>query len=114
MGKKWKWTSFLFFVSIITVGSDFSYKIKRHLLAPWKKSYDRTRKRIKKHRRHFDDKGLYSQSYGISSDLVRVGPQRKLSAVEFYFQIALPQKTLNSPLVSREIKLVTKSNLNTF
>jgi len=32
MGKKWKMTNFLFFVSKITVGSDFSYKIKRQLL----------------------------------------------------------------------------------
>ena len=35
------------------------------MLAPWKKSYDKPRQRIKKERRHFDDKGPYNQSYGF-------------------------------------------------
>ena len=36
-------------------------------LAPWKKSYDQPRHHIKKQRLDFADKGLPSQSYGISS-----------------------------------------------
>ena len=32
--------------------------------SPWKKSYDKPRQLIKKQRRHFADKSLYSQSYG--------------------------------------------------
>ena len=37
------------------------------MLAPWTKSYDKTRKSVKKQRHYFADKGLYSQSYGFSS-----------------------------------------------
>ena len=47
------------------------------MLAPWKESYDKPRQCIKKQRRDFADKGLYSQSYGFSSSPgidVRVGP----------------------------------------
>ena len=35
------------------------------MLTPWKKSYDKTRQRIKKQRHHFAGKGLYSQSYSF-------------------------------------------------
>ena len=40
------------------------------MLAPWKKSYDKPRKHIKKQRRHFANKGPYSQSYGFSNSHV--------------------------------------------
>ena len=36
-------------------------------LAPWKKTYDQSRQRIKKQRHYFVDKVLSSQSYGFSS-----------------------------------------------
>ena len=39
-------------------------------LAPWKESYDKPRKHIKKQRNHFADKGPYSQSYVFSSSHV--------------------------------------------
>ena len=35
------------------------------MLALWKKSYDKPRQHIQKQRRHFANKGLYSQSYGF-------------------------------------------------
>ena len=38
--------------------------LKLKALAPWKESYDTCRQCIKKQRCHFDDKDLYSQSYG--------------------------------------------------
>ena len=41
-------------------------------LAPWKKSYDKLRQRIKKETHHFIDKGQYSQSYGFSSSHVQM------------------------------------------
>ena len=50
-----------------TVNSDCSLQ---KMLAPWKKSYDKTRSCIKKQRHHFDEKGPYSQSYGFSSSHV--------------------------------------------
>ena len=60
---------FIFLGSKITVDSDCSHEIKT--LAPWKKSYDRPREHIKNQRRHFADKGPYSQSYGFSSSHAR-------------------------------------------
>ena len=36
---------------------------------PLKESYDKPRQRIKKQRRHFVDKSLHSQSYGIFQDV---------------------------------------------
>ena len=35
------------------------------MLAPWKKSYDKSRQHIKKKRHHFANQHLYSQSYGF-------------------------------------------------
>jgi len=40
------------------------------MLAPWKKSYDKTGEHIKKQRHYFANKGLSSQSYGFSSSYV--------------------------------------------
>ena len=40
------------------------------MLAPWKKSYDQTRKHIKSQRHYFANKGPSSQSYGFSSSHV--------------------------------------------
>ena len=40
------------------------------MIAPWKKSYDKTRQHIKKQRQYSANKGLYSQSYGFSSSHV--------------------------------------------
>ena len=48
-----------------------------YVYAPWKKSYDQPRQRIKKQRHYFANKGPFSQSYGFSSSqscmYVRVG-----------------------------------------
>ena len=63
-------TDFNFLGSKITVDSDCSYEIKT--LAPWKKSYDKNRRRIKKQRHHFADKGPYIQGYEFSSSHVRM------------------------------------------
>ena len=39
--------------------------MKLKTLAPWRESYDKPRKHIKKQRHHFADKGPYSQyTYG--------------------------------------------------
>jgi len=56
-------TDFLFLGSKITVDSDFSHEIKRHLLLGRKAVTNLDS--IKKHRHHFTEKGLYSQSYGF-------------------------------------------------
>ena len=41
------------------------------MLAPWKKSYDKTRHHVKKQRHHFAYKRLYSQSHGFSVVMYR-------------------------------------------
>ena len=50
-------TEFIFLDSKITLDSDYSHEIKRHLLLG-RKSYDKPRECIKKQRHHFADKGL--------------------------------------------------------
>ena len=39
---------------------------KKKKLAPWNRSYDKTRQYIKKQRHYFANKGVCSQSYGFS------------------------------------------------
>ena len=59
---------FIFLGSKITADGDCSHEIKR--LAPWKKSYDKSRQHIKKQRHYFANKDPSSQSYGFSSSHV--------------------------------------------
>ena len=54
---------FIFGGSKITADGDCSHEI--NTLAPWKKSYDQPRQRIKKQRRYFANKGLSSQTCGF-------------------------------------------------
>ena len=63
-------TDFLFSGFKITADGDCSHKIK--ILAPWKKSYDKSRQCITKQRHHFADNGPYSQSYDFSRNHVRI------------------------------------------
>ena len=63
-------TDFIFLGSKITENSDCSHEIKT--LAPWKKSYDQPRQRIKKQRHYFANKGPSSQSYGFYSTHVSI------------------------------------------
>ena len=73
-GKVEAMTDFIFLGSKLTVDGDCSHEIK---IAPWKKSYNKSRQRIQKQRHHFANKIFYSQSYGFCSSHctdVRVGP----------------------------------------
>ena len=65
-------TDFIFLGAKVTADGDCSHELKRHLLAPWKKSYDKPREHIKKQRHHFADKGLSSQSHGFSSSHIQM------------------------------------------
>ena len=60
-------TDFLSLGSKIAVASDCSHEIKK-MFALWKESCNKPRQCSKKERHHFTDKGLYSQSYGFSSN----------------------------------------------
>ena len=59
MGKRWQQWQILFLGgSIIIPDDNGNHEIKRHLLFPWKKSYEQP----KKLRHHFAKKGPYSQA----------------------------------------------------
>ena len=80
---------------------------KEKFLAPWKESYDKPRQHIKKQRHHFADKGPYSQSCGSSSSHVQmwaVNHKEDWAPKNWCFQIVMLDKTLESPLDSKEIK----------
>ena len=58
-------TDFTFWGCKIIVDGDYCHEIKT--LAPWKKSYDKPRQHIKKHRHDLAKKAPSSQNYGFSS-----------------------------------------------
>ena len=79
------------------------------MLAPWKKSYDKPRQHIKKQRHYFANKGPYSQSYGFSSSHVwmwELDHKERWVPKNWYFWIVVLEKTLESLLDNKEIKLV--------
>ena len=83
--------------------------MKINTLAPWKKSYDKPRQHIKKQRHQFPNKGPCSQSYGFSSSHVwmwELNHKEGWAQKNWCFQIMVLGKTLESPLDSKEIKLV--------
>ena len=63
-GKSGSVTDFVFFGSKITVDSDCSHRVKRHLL--FKRKADKPRQYAKKQRPHLANKGSYSQNCGFS------------------------------------------------
>ena len=79
------------------------------MFAPWKESYDKPRKHIKKQRHHFADTGPYSQSYGFSSSHIQmweVGYKEGWVLKNWCFWIVVLEKTLESPWDHKEIKPV--------
>ena len=108
MGKQWKQWQTIFLDSKITVDDDCSHEIKR-TLAPWKKSYDKPRQHIKKQRHHFTDKGPFSQSYGFSSSHVwmwDLDSKESWAPKNWCFWTVVLEKTLESPVDCKEVKLV--------
>ena len=101
MEKQWKQWQTLFSwapksLQMVTV----AMKLKD---APWKKSYDQPRQYIKKQRHYSANKGPSSQSYGFSSEswTIKKGEHWKTDPFELWLE-----KTLESPLDCKEIKLV--------
>ena len=79
------------------------------MLAPWKKSYDKQKQCIKKQRHYLANKGLSSQNYGFSSGHVwmwELGHKESSAPKNWCFWIVVLEKTLESLLDSKEIKLV--------
>ena len=78
------------------------------MLSPWKKSYDQPRQHIKD-RQSFANKGPSSQSYGFSSSHVWMwgwGYKESWLLKNWCFWIVVLEKTLESPLDSKEIRPV--------
>ena len=79
------------------------------MLAPWKESCDQPRRPIKKQRHYFANKGLSSQSYGFSSIHVwmwELGHKESWASKNWWFWTLVSEKTLESPLDSKEIQPV--------
>ena len=104
-------TDFIFLDSKITVNDDYSHEIKRHLPL-WRNEtrwFDETRQRIKKQRHHLAHKGLSNQSYDFSSSHVcmwELDHKEVSRPKNWYFRTMVLEKTLESPLDCKEIKLV--------
>ena len=76
------------------------------MLAPWKESYDEPRQCIKKQRRHFANKGPYSQSHGFSGSRVQMSEldhKKRLSIKELMLLNCGVEEDLESPLDCKEI-----------
>ena len=79
------------------------------MLAPWKKSFEQSRQHIKKQRHYFADKGAFSQSYSFSSSHVwmcELDHKESWVPKTWCFWTVVLEKTLKSPLDSKEIKPV--------
>ena len=102
---------FIFLGSKITADSDCSHEIKRHLLLGRKAmtNIDSLFKK-KKQRYHFTDKGPYSQSCGFSSSDVwmwELVHKEGWAPENLFFRPVVLEKTLESLLDSKEVKLVS-------
>ena len=98
-------SDFIFLGSKIISDRDWSYEIKT--FAPWKKSYDKPRQCIEKQKHHFANKGPSSQSYGFSSSHVwiwELDNKEGWVPKNWCFQTVVLEKTLESPLDSKEFK----------
>ena len=101
-------TDFIFLGSKITADGDCSHEIKK-TLAPWKKSYDQPRQRIKKQRHYIANKCLSIQSYGFSSSHLwtwKLDHKESWTLKNWCFSTVVLEKTLESPLDCKEIKPV--------
>ena len=79
------------------------------MLAPWKKSYDKSTQHIKKQRHYFANKGPSSQSYVFSSSHVwmwELDHKESWAPKNWCFWTVVLEKTLESPLDCKEIKPV--------
>jgi len=79
------------------------------MFTPWKESYDQPRQHIKKQRRYFANKSPSSQNYGFSSGHVwmwELDYKESLAQKNWCFWTVVLEKTLESPLDSKEIQPV--------
>ena len=75
------------------------------MFAPWKKSNDKPRQRIKNQRHHFANKSPYSQTYGFSSSHVwmwELDHKEDWMPKNWCFWVVVLEKIPESPLDSKE------------
>ena len=102
-------TDFLFLGFKITADGDCSHEIRRRLLLGRNAIYDQPRQHVKKQRHHFADKGLYSQSYGFSSNHVwmwELDYKKSWAPKNWCFWTVVLEKTLESLLDCKVIQRV--------
>ena len=100
-------TDFIFLGSKITADGDCRHEIKRYLFLGRKT--DKHKQHIKKQRHYFSNKGPCSQSYSFSSSYVwtwELDHQESWVPKNWCFWTVVLEKTLESPLDSKEIKAV--------
>ena len=96
-------TDFIFLGSKMNADGDLQ-PWNSKMLAPWKKSYDKPRQLIKKHRHYFADKSSSSERYGFSSSHVwiwELDHKESWTLKKLCFWIVVLEKTLESPLDCR-------------
>ena len=79
------------------------------MTASWQESYDKSGQCVKNQRHHFADKGLSSQSYGLSSGHVWLSElyhKESRAPKNWCFRTVVLEKTLECPLGCKEIKPV--------
>ena len=79
------------------------------MVAPWKKSYDKSRQHIQMQRHHLADTSPYGQSYGFSSTHIwmwELDHKEGWAPKNWCFRTVVLEKTLESPLDSKEIQPV--------
>ena len=85
------------------------------MIASWQGSYDKYRQWVEKQRHHSANKGLYTQGYGLPSHHVwlwELDHKEGREPKNWCLQTVVLEKTLESPLGSKEIKPVNLKRNN--
>ena len=85
------------------------------MLTPWKKSYDQPRHYIRKQRHYFANKSSSTQGYGFSSSHVwmwELDYKESWALKNWCFWTVVLEKTLESPLDSKEVQPVPLKEIN--
>ena len=101
-----------------TIGIYFVYNVTAVMKlkdVAWKKSYDKTRQRIKKQRHHFADKGPYSQSSVFSNRHVwmwELDHKEGWAPKNWYFKLWCWRRLLRVPRTARRSNQSTLKEIN--
>ena len=108
MGEKWTQWQTLFSWAPKSLRTETEV-MKLKDACSWEENYTKSRQCIKKQRRHFADKGPYTQSYGFSSGhewMSELDHKEGWALKNWCFWTVVLEKTHESPLDTKEIKPV--------